>query len=124
MSNENYIDIVLDGPPSYESGRFVEVEDHRGIGISVGEWIQRENGYWALRIPRPNPVDPDPTQPLRIPAGELTAHHRGWCTTGPLGGPITEIHHSDRIHVTLHRRNRVHLHFEHNEIIEITRVAQ
>lgn len=45
------IDIVFDGPPSAESGRFVEVE-MAGIqrSISVGEWIERPDGFWALRL--------------------------------------------------------------------------
>lgn len=48
----NYIDVVFDGPPSHESGRFVEVEDPAGKSISAGEWIDRGNGLWALRIQR------------------------------------------------------------------------
>lgn len=45
-----HIDIVFDGPPSHESGRFVEVEDDTGASVNVGEWVQRPNGYWALRL--------------------------------------------------------------------------
>jgi len=45
------IDIVFDGPPSHESGRFVEVEDADGKSIRYGEWLQRADGYWVLRIP-------------------------------------------------------------------------
>lgn len=44
------INIVIDGPPSHNAGRFVEVETDDGRGISVGEWKQREDGMWALRI--------------------------------------------------------------------------
>lgn len=44
------IDIVFDGPPGPESGRFVEVESPPGTGISFGEWVHREDGYWALRF--------------------------------------------------------------------------
>jgi len=44
------INIVFDGPPGPEAGRFVEVEDDDGHGIKVGEWIQRENGCWNLHI--------------------------------------------------------------------------
>lgn len=51
-----HIDIVFDGPPSHESGRFVEVEDDRGHSISLGEWHDRGDGLWALRIPQPSPV--------------------------------------------------------------------
>lgn len=46
-----HINIIFDGPPSHESGRFVEVEDDNGHSITIGEWIQRPDGYWALRIP-------------------------------------------------------------------------
>lgn len=42
------IQIVFDGPPSHESGRFIEVEDANGKSISVGEWVHRPDGYWAL----------------------------------------------------------------------------
>ena len=44
------INIIFDGPPSHESGRFVEVETDDGKGINAGEWIERDDGYWALRI--------------------------------------------------------------------------
>lgn len=44
------INIIFDGPPSHESGRFVEVENDAGEGIHAGEWIERANGLWALRI--------------------------------------------------------------------------
>ena len=47
-----YIDIVFDGPPANESGRFIEVEDENGHGLSFGEWVERPDGYWALRIRR------------------------------------------------------------------------
>ena len=44
------IDIVFDGPPGSESCRFVEVEDN-GRSIKFGDWIDRGNGLWALRLP-------------------------------------------------------------------------
>ena len=44
------INILFDGPPGHDSGRFVEVETDDGRSINVGEWIQRGN-YWVLRIP-------------------------------------------------------------------------
>ena len=47
------IDIVFDGPPGPEAGRFVEVEDARGMSIRIGEWLRRSDGYWVLRIPDP-----------------------------------------------------------------------
>jgi hypothetical protein len=41
--------VVFDGPPSHDSGRFVELEDAKGRGVGgVAEWKQREDGYWTL----------------------------------------------------------------------------
>jgi hypothetical protein len=42
------IHIVFDGPPSHESGRFIEVEDGDGHSINFGEWRERPDGLWAL----------------------------------------------------------------------------
>lgn len=47
-----YIDVVFDGPPGPTAGHFIEVEDEHGRSINVGEWIDRKDGYFALRIPR------------------------------------------------------------------------
>lgn len=44
------VDVVFDGPPGPEPGRFVEVEDMSGASIRVGQWIDRGDGYWALRL--------------------------------------------------------------------------
>ncbi len=44
------INIVFDGPPGPEAGRFVDSETDDGKGIRVGEWIERPDGTWALRI--------------------------------------------------------------------------
>lgn len=52
-----FIDVVFDGPPNAESGRFVEVEDHRGHSMRVGEWLDRGDGMWALRIPMQPPAE-------------------------------------------------------------------
>lgn len=51
------VDVVFDGPPSHESGRFVECEDGKGRSINAGEWIQRHDGLWALRIRLAPPAD-------------------------------------------------------------------
>ena len=45
-----YINVVFDGPPSHESGRFIETEDIAGASVNCGEWIDLEDGCWALRI--------------------------------------------------------------------------
>ena len=43
----NPVFIVFDGPPSHDSGRFVEVETSDGKSVSAGEWKQ-DGGYWNL----------------------------------------------------------------------------
>jgi hypothetical protein len=43
------INIIFDGPPGPDSGRFVEVETDDGKSINVGEWI-RDGNWWKLRI--------------------------------------------------------------------------
>lgn len=48
-----YLDIVFDGPPSQTAGRFVEVESPDGRSVRLGEWLERPDGFWALRIPNP-----------------------------------------------------------------------
>ena len=47
-----FVDIVFDGPPGPEAGRFVEVENDKGQGINFGDWRQRDDGYWVLRVYR------------------------------------------------------------------------
>ena len=44
------INIVFDGPPSHESGRFIEVENLDGASIKAGEWIQLDSERWALQL--------------------------------------------------------------------------
>jgi hypothetical protein len=47
---EPTLHIVFDGPPGPESGRFVECEAPDGRSINAGEWHERGDGYWELRI--------------------------------------------------------------------------
>ena len=42
--------IVFDGPPSHESGRFVEAEDESGRSVNCGDWIEMDGGLHALVI--------------------------------------------------------------------------
>ena len=42
--------VVFDGPPGPASGRFVEVETPDGASVSAGEWHERDDGLWELRI--------------------------------------------------------------------------
>jgi hypothetical protein len=51
------VDIVFDGPPGAVCGRFIEVEDRTGASIRLGEWVQRDDCYWVLRIPDPRHLD-------------------------------------------------------------------
>lgn len=44
------LQIVFDGPPGPESGRFLEVEDGTGRSVSAGKWVQRADGHWALQL--------------------------------------------------------------------------
>lgn len=44
------VNIIFDGPPSHEGGRFIEVETDDGKSINAGEWLKRDDGLWALRI--------------------------------------------------------------------------
>ncbi len=43
------IQIRFDGPPSHESGRFIEVENENGRSIKVGEWVQ-DGSDWLLKL--------------------------------------------------------------------------
>lgn len=47
----SHIDIIFDGPPGPDGGRFVDVENADGQSIGFGEWIERPDGFWALRHP-------------------------------------------------------------------------
>jgi len=58
IKTTHFIDIVFDGPPSHKSGRFIEVENEQGASVGVGEWIDRKDGFWALRIPRRDHAKP------------------------------------------------------------------
>jgi hypothetical protein len=44
------VHVVFDGSPGPVAGRFIEVETPDGKGISIGRWIERDDGYWALEI--------------------------------------------------------------------------
>jgi hypothetical protein len=44
------INIIFDGPPGADAGRFVDVETDDGKSINAGEWRECPDGLWALRI--------------------------------------------------------------------------
>ncbi len=59
------IDIVFDGPPGPESGRFVEVEQGgKGMSVRFGKWVERDDGYWVLRLPDPYSAIPNQLKQL------------------------------------------------------------
>jgi hypothetical protein len=65
------VDIVFDGPPGHESGRFVEVESPPGRSVKFGEWVKRDDGYWVLRF----------ANPALIERTAQIAAHRACCGT-------------------------------------------
>lgn len=87
--DKNYFDVVFDGPPEHEAGRFVEVEDADGNGIHMGEWIKRDDGYWVLRFPRPAPA---PDQ-MRVALEKAKTDIRATLDyTTPMGGSFKQWH--------------------------------
>lgn len=48
----NDIYVIFDSSPGPETGKFVEVENGEGKGLSLvgtgSEWKKREDGYWTL----------------------------------------------------------------------------
>lgn len=44
------LQVVLDGPPSHLSGRFIELVDAEGRSVRAGHWVERPNGTWALQL--------------------------------------------------------------------------
>jgi hypothetical protein len=53
------INIVFDGPPTHEGGRFVEVETDDGRSMRIGHWSERPDGNWVLRIENVQIPSPD-----------------------------------------------------------------
>lgn len=46
-----FIDIVFSAPPGPGNDcLFIEVEDERGAAMKFGEWTERPDGNWALRV--------------------------------------------------------------------------
>lgn len=70
------VHIIFDGPPSHESGRFVEVENDAGASIRAGEWIERPDGLWDLVITfrAATPASPVITEEQQFPRTLGTIH--------------------------------------------------
>lgn len=50
MEDELMLHFVFDGPPGPECGRFVECETPDGRSVNAGEWHERPDGFWELRV--------------------------------------------------------------------------
>lgn len=52
-SSVTHIDVVCTNPPGGPDDLpavFVELEDDQRRSTNVGEWLERDDGYWVLRI--------------------------------------------------------------------------
>lgn len=71
------IHIVFDGPPEPESGRFIEVENEKGEGISVGRWEQRgDTWHLILTVPHVMTHIEALAEKLYVRLGTLRAPHQ------------------------------------------------
>jgi len=65
--------VIFDGPPSHESGRFVEVETADGKSVNAGTWENHSGKYWRL-----GPLYREP-QASRLETGAMTDCCGGNC---------------------------------------------
>ena len=49
MANQ-VVRMVFDRPPGRDMPTLIEIEDQSGRAINVGQWREREDGYWELVI--------------------------------------------------------------------------
>lgn len=97
MSEESgkYVDIVFDGPPGPEPNGFVEVEDAERRSIRFGEWVERDDGCWALRISDSRPFSNIPSpedlrKALDDYAEAYAAFHALWENLRPMECDLSE----------------------------------
>lgn len=45
----HYLDFVVGNGPGPDCG-LIEVENDEGKSVNVGEWFQRSDGFWVLRV--------------------------------------------------------------------------
>ena len=70
-----YVDFVFDCAPGPKRPEFVEVHDETGASIELGEWVERSDGKWALRVPAlggPKPDDNPPPRKTRVVTMRVT----------------------------------------------------
>jgi hypothetical protein len=48
-----HVDLVFDRPPGPLAATSVDIEDDHGRSIRYGEWPERLDGMWVLRLPTP-----------------------------------------------------------------------
>ncbi len=77
------IKILFDGPPSHESGHFIEVENEKGESISFGEWVH-DGDYWVLQFPDNREINADLLDASRAVAN-------AYANTGGIDDEIIEI---------------------------------
>jgi len=86
------INIIFDGPPGPEGGRFIEVETDDGKSVRVGEWQQRKDGNWGLRmfilLPPGGWPDISALPPAKQPSWLQVANHGRSMTTNPPTEPM------------------------------------
>ena len=49
-SGNRELRLVFDAPPGRDRPTLIEIEDHAGRAVEVGEWRARVDGYWELVI--------------------------------------------------------------------------
>lgn len=75
MKENAFIDIIVDGSP--ESGRFGKVEYPLDQSRRSREWLQRDDGWWVLRIylnnasPKRDEIPRPSHQPVWSPTREM-----------------------------------------------------
>jgi hypothetical protein len=83
MDVEKYIDIVFDGPPGPEGGRFVEAENEEGKSIIAGEWINRADGFWSLRMRPISNLEARIAAARKLAKCDYPYQPRGFCMCKP-----------------------------------------
>jgi hypothetical protein len=73
-----YVDVLCDGLPDINPPGFVELEDPDGRSIRFGGWVDRGDGFFALRIPTV-PADYEQLRNVRRSADpHMAAELRRW----------------------------------------------
>jgi hypothetical protein len=47
-----FVNICFDRGPGPWPQQLIDVEDDQGRSVNYGDWLEREDGTWALRVPR------------------------------------------------------------------------